>query len=70
MPEIIVHMAAGRTPEQKKKLMTSISEAVVSSIGAPLDAVTVQIVEAPLDDKMKGGQTFAERAAAKAKERA
>jgi 4-oxalocrotonate tautomerase len=47
--------------------MTSISEAVVNSIGAPLEAVTVQIVEAPLDHKMKGGQTFAERAAAKAK---
>ncbi|RIK99618.1 MAG: tautomerase [Proteobacteria bacterium] len=67
MPEVIVHMAAGRTPEQKKKLMASISEAVVNSTGAALDAVTVQIVEAPLSDKMKGGQTFAERAAAKAK---
>ena len=65
MPEITVHLAAGRTPEQKKNLMKSISEAVVSSIGAPLEAVTVQIIEAPLVDKMKGGETFAERAAKK-----
>ena len=67
MPEITVHMAAGRTPEQKKKLMTRISEAVVESVGVPLDVVTVTIVEAPLIDKMKAGVTFAERAAAKAK---
>jgi 4-oxalocrotonate tautomerase len=67
MPEITVHMAAGRTPEQKKVLMKNISDAVVSSIGVSIDLVTVQIVEAPLADKMKGGQTFAERAAAKAK---
>lgn len=33
--------------------------------GAAIDAVTVQIVEAPLDHKMKGGVTFAERAAKK-----
>ncbi len=67
MPEITVHLAAGRTPEQKKNLMKSISEAVVSTIGVPIDVVTVQIVEAPLTDKMKGGQTFVERAAAQNK---
>lgn len=67
MPEIVVHMAAGRTPEQKKVLMKNISDAVVNSIGVSVDLVTVQIIEAPLVDKMKGGQTFAERAAAPAK---
>jgi 4-oxalocrotonate tautomerase len=61
MPEIIVHMAAGRTAEQKKSLMLDISNAVVKHTGAPLDAVTVSIIEAPLTDKMKAGVTFAER---------
>ena len=65
MPEVQVYMAAGRTDEQKKNLMKEISEAVVRNTGAPLDAVTVQITEAPLTHKMKGGVTFAERAAAK-----
>ncbi len=65
MPEVQVYMAAGRTAEQKKQLMLDISNAVVKNTGAAIDAVTVQIVEAPLDHKMKGGVTFAERAAKK-----
>lgn len=62
MPEVQVYMAAGRSDEQKKQLMLDISNAVVKNTGAPLDAVTVQIVEAPLTHKMKAGVTFAERA--------
>jgi 4-oxalocrotonate tautomerase len=61
MPEVIVHMAAGRSPEQKKALMMDISQAVVKNTGAPIDAVTVSIIEAPLTDKMKAGVTFEER---------
>jgi 4-oxalocrotonate tautomerase len=61
MPEVIVYLAAGRTAEQKKGLMKDISDAVVKNAGAPLDAVTVQIIEAPLTDKMKAGVTFEER---------
>ncbi|ETR78482.1 tautomerase [Afipia sp. P52-10] len=61
MPEVQVYMAAGRSDEQKKQLMLDISNAVVKNTGAPLDAVTVQIVEAPLTHKMKAGVTFAER---------
>jgi hypothetical protein len=34
---------------------------VVKNANAPIDAVTVQIIEAPLVDKMKGGVLFAER---------
>lgn len=65
MPEVQIYMAAGRSNEQKKQLMLDISNAVVKNTGAPIDAVTVQIIEAPLDHKMKAGVTFAERAAKK-----
>jgi 4-oxalocrotonate tautomerase len=61
MPEVHVYLAEGRTPEVKKKLMRAITDAVVSTVGAHIDAVTVQIVEAPATDKMKGGLTFVER---------
>jgi 4-oxalocrotonate tautomerase len=61
VPEVIVHMAAGRTAEQKKNLMKDISDAVVKHTGVSIDAVTVSIIEAPLTDKMKAGVTFAER---------
>jgi len=61
MPEIIVHCVEGRTPEQKKALCADITEAAVRHFGAPADAVTVSIVEARRDSKMKGGVMFSER---------
>jgi 4-oxalocrotonate tautomerase len=61
MPEIHVFLAAGRTDEQKKNVMSDITTAVTKNLSVPADAVTVQIIEAPLTDKMKGGQTFVER---------
>jgi 4-oxalocrotonate tautomerase len=64
MPEITVNMAAGRTDEQKKAMMLDITQALVKNLGVDAEAVTVQINEAPLTDKMKGGKTFAERKAA------
>jgi 4-oxalocrotonate tautomerase len=65
MPEVMINLAAGRTDEQKKGLMLDITHAVMKNCNVPADAVTVQINEAALNNKMKGGQTFVERAAAK-----
>lgn len=61
MPEVIVHAAAGRTPEQKKKLMLAITEAVVKEFGVPKESVTVTIAESPRELKMKAGVLFSER---------
>ena len=61
MPEVIVHCVEGRTPEQKKALCADITEAVVKNFGTPADLVTVSIVEARRDSKMKGGVMFSER---------
>ena len=63
MPEVIVYMAAGHTVERKTNLMKGLTDAVCQHLGAPIDSVTVQIVECPLTDKMKAGQTFVERRA-------
>ena len=60
MPEIIVHCVEGRTPEQKKALCADITAAVARHFGAPPEAVTVSIVEARRDSKMKGGKMFSE----------
>ena len=64
MPEITINLAAGRTDEQKKGMMLDITEALVKNLGVTADAVVIQINEAPLNNKMKGGQTFVERKAA------
>ena len=61
MPEVIVHAVEGRTPEQKKALCAEITAAVVKHFNAPIEAVTVSIVEAPRNAKMKGGVMFSER---------
>jgi 4-oxalocrotonate tautomerase len=64
MPEITVSMAAGRTDDQKAGMMRDITQALVKNLGVDADAVVIQINEAPLAHKMKGGKTFVERAAA------
>jgi 4-oxalocrotonate tautomerase len=61
MPEVTINLAAGRTSEQKKALMSDITQAVVKNCNVTADNVVVQINEAPLHNKMKGGQTFEER---------
>jgi 4-oxalocrotonate tautomerase len=64
MPEITISMAAGRSEEQKAGMMRDITRALVTNLGVDADAVVIQINEAPLHHKMKGGKTFVERAAA------
>ena len=61
MPEIIAYAVAGRSAEQKKALMTGITQAVVDSFGAAAEQVVVQIVESPADSKSRGGIPFSER---------
>jgi 4-oxalocrotonate tautomerase len=63
MPEVHVYMAAGRTDGQKKGMMLGITRALVDNLAVSPEVVTVQIIEAPLTDKMKNGQTFEERQA-------
>ncbi len=64
MPEITVSMAAGRTDEQKAGMMRDITQALVKNLGVDSNDVVIQINEAPLAHKMKGGKTFVERRAA------
>lgn len=61
MPEVVVYLAEGRTPEQKKGLMKDITEAVVKNTGAKPEAVTVSLMETPKTNKSKGGVPFSER---------
>ena len=63
MPEVTINLAAGRTDEQKANMMRDITQALVKNLGVSADVVVVQINEAPLHHKMKGGKTFVERAA-------
>jgi 4-oxalocrotonate tautomerase len=65
MPEIVIFLAEGRTPEVKRALMKDISDAVVRNAGVAEESVTISIMETPKANKMKGGLLFTERTAPK-----
>lgn len=70
MPLIQIHMAQGRSPEQKRALLNAITDAVVDSVGAPRDSVRVWITEMADTDFMAGGELLADKQARLARERA
>lgn len=61
MPLVNVHMADGRSPEQKKALMAAITDAVVDTLDAPRDSVRVWITEMSNLDYMAGGELLADK---------
>jgi 4-oxalocrotonate tautomerase len=63
MPLVQVFLASGRTDEQKKALLEAITDAVHSSIGAPVESVRVWITEVPPTEWMAGGVLLADRRA-------
>lgn len=68
MPLVNVHMAEGRSPEQKKALMEAITAAMTEHIGAPRESVRVWIDEFPNTDFMAGGELLADKQARLARE--
>ena len=68
MPLVNVHMAEGRSPEQKRALMEAITAAMTEHIGAPRESVRVWIDEFPNTDFMAGGELLADKQARLARE--
>ncbi len=68
MPLVNVHMASGRTPEQKKALMEAITSAVTQHVGAPRESVRVWITEMSSTEFMSGGELLADKQARTANE--
>jgi 4-oxalocrotonate tautomerase len=61
MPEIFVYMFEGRTLDQKRTLVSRVTDAVVQSLDVPSDTVTVQIVEGPMHHRSRGGQLISDK---------
>ncbi len=70
MPLVQIHMAEGRSPDQKRALLEAITDAVVDSVGAPRDSIRVWITEMANTDFMAGGELLADKQARLARERA
>lgn len=61
MPLVNIHMAHGRTPEQKLALMEAVTTAMTEHIGAPRESVRVWINEFANTDFMTGGELLADK---------
>ncbi len=66
MPIIEVNMLEGRSPDAKERLIQALTDAAVTSIGAPRDSVRIILREMPSGHFAVGGQSFAAKAAAQA----
>ncbi|NLH79301.1 MAG: 2-hydroxymuconate tautomerase family protein, partial [Phyllobacteriaceae bacterium] len=56
MPIVEVTLIEGRTFEKKKKMVEEVTNAIVSSLGAPREAVRVIIREVPAWHFAAGGE--------------
>lgn len=61
MPIIQVNMLEGRSLDQKKKLVETLTDAAVVSLGAPRDTVRVLINEMSADHYAISGELISER---------
>ncbi|WP_129658741.1 tautomerase family protein [Rothia uropygialis] len=61
MPLAQLSIAEGRSPEQIRELIRSVTEAVSTSLDAPAENVRVTVNEFPLTHWGSGVQTLAEK---------
>jgi len=61
MPLIEIHLLEGRTAQQKKKLLASVTQAAHESLGASLQSIRVWIHEFTAEEYMAAGELAADR---------
>jgi len=61
MPLIEIHLLEGRTDEQKRALLSSVTRAVRESIGAPLESIRVWVQEFSPKEYMAAGVLAADK---------
>lgn len=61
MPLAQIHILEGRTSEQKKKMITAVTEALINSLDVPRENVRVVIYEVPKSHWSVGGMTMEEQ---------
>lgn len=61
MPTINIQLFEGRSPEQKRKLVTSITEATCKSLGCDPAAVDIILHEVKRENWATGGRLWSEK---------
>ncbi len=61
MPTLRVELMEGRTPEQKKKLVEALTQAVVETLGGKPESVDILLYDIKRGDWATGGVLWSER---------
>ena len=61
MPHVQITMLAGRTTEQKRRLVERITQVVNEELGTALDGISIALVEVPPDSYARAGVLMADR---------
>jgi 4-oxalocrotonate tautomerase len=61
MPEVLVYAIEGRTQDQKRKLVKSVTEAVCDSYAVAPDTVTIILVDTPKSMRAKAGVLLSDK---------
>ncbi|MCA8093460.1 2-hydroxymuconate tautomerase family protein [Burkholderia anthina] len=61
MPIALIKIMKGRSPEKRRRLIESVSQAMAESLEMPIDGVRVLIEEVPPENWGRGGKTVADR---------
>jgi 4-oxalocrotonate tautomerase len=56
MPIVQVELLEGRTVEQKRVLVEKVTQAIVESVGAPAENITIIIRDMPKENYAKAGK--------------
>jgi len=62
MPIIEMHLSEGRTAEQKRRVASAVTEAVIHALNVKSESVRILITEHSGDEFYVAGETLAERA--------
>ena len=60
MPTLHVEMLEGRTPEQKKKLVTELTRVTVEVLGGSPESVDILLIDVPRGNWATGGKLWSE----------
>jgi len=61
MPLIEIHLMEGRTDEQKKALMSAVTDAVQQTLDAPLASIRIWLQEMSPREYMVAGELYADK---------
>lgn len=50
MPHVMLHLAAGRSDAEKRRLADALADAVTAAIGSPAESISVAIEDVPMED--------------------